>query len=324
MRAVFIGIDIAKATFEVAVLRGAQVEAGHYRNDAAGQSAFLAWLAAHDIQAAVIGMEATGRYWEALALCLHQAEYAVSVINPAQISAFGKAHLKRAKTDAADARLIATFCQQCQPPRWRPHAPAVHELQALTHHYQSLMQEQTRVRNRRQALNPSEFVGQQLDAHLAFLKTQLRDLRAQIRTHMRNDDDLEANRKLLLSIPGIGAVTAAALLGEIGDATLFATPDQLAAYAGLCPRVFTSGTSVHRPARLSKTGNANLRKALYLPAVVACRYNPRIMALAARMSANGKCKMQIIGAAMHKLLRIVYGVLRSQKPFVPLPVALSS
>jgi transposase len=319
MNASYVGIDIAKATFEVALVADGQVTVGSYRNDTDGISALLAWLGSLKTKPTQVGMEATGRYWEAVANALHAAEYAVSVVNPAQISAFRTAHLKRAKTDKTDARLIATFCQQCQPPRWMPHPPAVHELQALTHHYQALVVERDQVRNRLKSLNPSEFVTRQLQAQLTFLNDQLKALLKQIRTHMQGDDDLKRNRDLLLSIPGLGPVTVAAILGEIGDARQFASADQLAAYAGLCPSVFTSGSSIHKQARLSKTGNAFLRKVLYMPAVVARLHNPRIKALSDRMSTNGKSKMQIIGAAMHKLLRLVFGVLRSQQPFLPLP-----
>lgn len=315
----YVGIDIAKATFEVALVADGQVSVGRYRNDTEGIGAFLAWLETLATPPKQVAMEATGRYWEALATALHAAAYAVSVINPAQISAFRTAHLKRTKTDRTDAYLIATFCQQCQPPLWLPPPPAVHELQALTHHYQTLVTERDQIHNRLKALNPSDFVTQQLRDHLLFLNRQIKALLKQIRTHMNGDDDLKRNRELLLSIPGIGPVAVAALLGEIGDASQFTSADQLVAYAGLCPTIFTSGTSVHKRSRLSKTGNAFLRKVLYMPAVVARLHNPRVKALSDRMTAKGKCKMQIIGAAMHKLLRIVFGVLRSQKPFVPLP-----
>lgn len=319
MKATYLGIDIAKATFEVALVTEGEVTLGSYRNDPAGIGALLAWLATLETKPTQVGMEATGRYWEAVATALHTAEYAVSVINPAQISAFRTAHLKRAKTDRTDARLIATFCQQCQPPRWHPPTPAVHELQALTHHYQTLVTERDRVRNQLKALNPSDFVVQLLRDQLTFLNRQIKILVKQIRTHMQGDDDLKRNRELLLSIPGLGPVAVAALLGELGDASQFASADQLVAYAGLCPTIFTSGTSVHKRSRLSKTGNAFLRKVLYMPAVVARLHNPRVKALSDRMTARGRCKMEIIGAAMHKLLRIVFGVLRSQQPFVPLP-----
>ena len=92
---------------------------------------------------------------------------------------------------------------------------------------------------------------------------------------------------------------------------------QLAAYAGLTPRARTSGSSVHHPPRRAKTGNSRLRRALYLPAIVAMRHNPAVQALAARLRARGKRPMVIVGAAMRQLLHLIYGVLKSGKPFDP-------
>ncbi len=97
----------------------------------------------------------------------------------------------------------------------------------------------------------------------------------------------------------------------------FESADQLAAFAGLTPSEFSSGSSVHGKPRLSKIGNRSLRKVLYMPALVARRYNPLIRAFCERLLAKGKSKMAVIGAAMHKLLRQVFGVLKSGQPFDP-------
>ncbi len=93
--------------------------------------------------------------------------------------------------------------------------------------------------------------------------------------------------------------------------------DSLAAFAGLAPRPHESGSSVRRKTRLTKTGAPRLRKALYFPAVAAIRYNPYVKELSERMRARGKCPMQVIGAAMRKLLHLAYGVLKSGRPFDP-------
>lgn len=98
---------------------------------------------------------------------------------------------------------------------------------------------------------------------------------------------------------------------------LYASARQLAAFAGLAPRLHESGNSVRRKAYLSKTGAPRLRKALYFPAVVAIRHNPYVRELSERLRARGKCPMQVIGAAMRKLLHLTYGVLRSGRPFDP-------
>ena len=107
------------------------------------------------------------------------------------------------------------------------------------------------------------------------------------------------------------------VLAEIEEVCTAVDARQLAAYAGLTPRERTSGSSVHRPPQLAKTGNSRLRRALYLPAIVAMRHNPAVHALAERLRARGKRPMVIVGAAMCKLLHLISGVLKSGKPFDP-------
>ncbi len=120
-----------------------------------------------------------------------------------------------------------------------------------------------------------------------------------------------------MSIPGVGELTAARMLAEIGDFRAFETSRQLTAYAGLNPRQYQSGSTIHRKSRISKTGNTNLRYALYMPALVAYRYNPLIKSFCKRLLENDKSKMVVICAAMRKLLVLAYGVIKSNKPFDP-------
>jgi transposase len=315
----YVGIDIGKASYHVAVVEGESVQQGEFANRASGHKKLLKWLKQSPEQPVSVCLEATGRYWESVAYFLHEAGLKVHVVNPAQVKAFRDSKLQRNKNDKVDAFLLAHFCRLMQPHEWHPPTPAVRELQALIHHYDSLVEERTRVANRLQALNPSAFVHTQLQHQYDFLQSQMDALWHQIRDHIRHDPDLKRNLALLDSIPGIAENTAAHLLAEIGDAAHFASADQLAAYLGVCPANFTSGSSVHAHPRMSKRGNARLRKALFWPAISAITHNPRIIPLAERLRAKGKSNMEIIGAAMHKLARLVFGVLHSQLPFYPLP-----
>ena len=128
---------------------------------------------------------------------------------------------------------------------------------------------------------------------------------------------MRADRDLLRTIPGLGPVAAHAILAEWPDPSRFATAPQAAADAGLAPREYRCGTRVHKRTRLSKAGNARLRKALDLPAMTAVRFNPLVGACYARLVAAGKAKMATLGACMRKLLMIAYGVLTSRTPFDP-------
>ncbi|MBV9263182.1 MAG: IS110 family transposase, partial [Candidatus Eremiobacteraeota bacterium] len=120
---------------------------------------------------------------------------------------------------------------------------------------------------------------------------------------------------LLTSIPGIGETTAGSLLAEIPHLDRFESAKAVAAYAGLSPRQRRSGTSIHGRPRLCKTGNSRLRNALYMPAIVALRFNPILRVFEDRLLSAGKHKRLIIGAVMRKLLVLAYGILRSGKRF---------
>jgi transposase len=160
-------------------------------------------------------------------------------------------------------------------------------------------------------------VRESLSEHLAFLDAEIARAQGLIRSHIDTHPGLRGQRDLLLTIPGVGEATAAKLLAEIMDVKLYAGARQLAAFAGLAPRLHESGSSVRRRARLSKAGAPRLRKALYFPAVVAIRHDPYVKDLSERLRARGKCPMQVIGAAMRKLVHLAYGVLKSGRPFDP-------
>ena len=150
-----------------------------------------------------------------------------------------------------------------------------------------------------------------------FLEKEADRLQGQADALIADDESLAASRQLLESIPGIGATTAATVLGELPDPTHFARAQQAAAYAGLAPREYRSGTSVRKRTRLSKAGNARLRKALYLPALTAIRFHPLLGGFFERLVAAGKSRMAAVGACMRKLLMIAYGVLKNGVPFDP-------
>ena len=140
---------------------------------------------------------------------------------------------------------------------------------------------------------------------------------AAIRAHFKRYAPLRAKRDLLVTVPGIGPITAAKILAEVPEIESFEGARQVAAYAGLTPKEHITGSSVRGRTRLSKIGNARIRTALYMPAVVSIRCNPLVRALAERLRAKGKVPMVIIGAAMRKLLHLAYGVLKHGKPFDP-------
>lgn len=315
MSIAYLGLDIAKDTYQATLLSNGQRFRREFANQPSQFGRLLNWLDKHHAKHLHACLEATGRYGEDLALYLYQQGHRVSVVNPARIKAYGRSQLRRNKTDPLDADLIADFCQTQDPSAWTPPPLELLELRELLHHYDSLQTHKVQTRNRLQAGLKSQVVLDQLQMQLTLVEQQLAALLQQIQDHLDQHPDLKQQAELLETIPAIGALTAAKLVAEVP--LRFENARAFAAHAGVTPMKGESGSSVRHKSRLSKIGSADLRRALYMPAVVAQRCNPLIEDLKQRLAERGKCPMTIIGAAMHKLLRIAYGVLKSGRAFDP-------
>jgi transposase len=313
-----LGIDIAKCKFNVCLL-GTDGKPRHrvFPNTAVGFAQLCDWLSKQAAGQVHACLEATGTYGDSLATYLHEAGHVVSIVNPAAVKAYAQSHLSRTKNDRVDASLIASFCSQRRPPAWAPPAPEVHELQALVRRLESLTEMRTMEENRLSSGITTESVRASIEELIAHLCEQIKRTEALIRQHIDSHPGLRRQRELLDSIPGIGETTAAALLAEVPDMTQYRSARQVAAFAGLVPRERQSGSSVRGRVRLSKIGNARLRKALYFPAITALRCSEFFKAWAKGLRERGKCKMSVIGAAMRKLIHLAYGVLKTGKPFDP-------
>jgi transposase len=310
-----LGIDIAKAKFDVALGAGQRARRATFDNNSAGFMALERWLEKLGASHVYACMEATGRYGEALAETLYESGHDVSVVNPARIKKYADSQLNRNKTDAQDALVILDFAQTQEVEAWRPPAAYQRKLQEMVRYHDSLKSMRRQESNRLSSGIKSPEVIEPIQQHLAYLDQQIELLEAQMQSHVEQNQRLQKKQALLTTIPGIGRLTATRLMAEIADVKAFDNAKQLAAYAGLTPSHYQSGSSVHRRARLSKMGRSSLRKHLYMPALAAYRWNPVIQALRQRLLAKGKPKMVVVGAAMRKLLHIVYGVLKTGRPF---------
>jgi len=311
---VAVGIDIAKHKFDVAVLLGAKCRNKVFANTAVGFEQFLMWLRALTPEPVHVCMEATGGYAEALALHLSRAEVRVSVVNPFQIAKFAQALGTRNKTDQQDARTIARFCQTQQPAPWQAPSPQLQHLRELVRRLDALLGLQRQELNRLALSSPSTRAS--IEAVLRVVDEQVRLLKSTIAEHIDRHPGLKAQADLLDSIPGVGEATIALVLAELPPTALRCVRSA-DAFTGLAPRQFQSGSSVKGRSSLSKQGSPRLRKALYFPAIVACRYNPVVKLFYQRMLQNGLTKKQAVCAAMRKLLHLIVGVLKSGKPFDP-------
>lgn len=311
-----VGVDVAKLKFDVAVLLPTKkVKTKKFDNKLAGFKDFLKWLVNLDAESFHICMEATGSYGEALATYLHDEGLTVSVVNPAQIKNFAQSQLVRTKNDRTDSIVIAKFCHAICPKSWAPPPPHIRELQAWVRRLEILQDMHQQEMNRFYVAQKP--IQNSIKAVLQNLALEIEGVKKKIKTHIDECGNLREKKKLLETIPGVGEATIAQMLAFMSNVEDFKNAKQFSAFVGLNPKQHQSGTSVRKRTRLSKTGNSKLRKAFYLPAITAKRYNPIIKAFCERLKQSGKPPMVIIGAAMRKLLHIIYGVLKSAKPFNP-------
>ena len=317
MTRLVLGIDIAKAKFDACLLRpDGTMPRKAFPNTPSGFALLTRWLGQHTTHAVHACLEATGTYGIALALYLHEQQHVVSLVNPAAIKAFAASRLTRSKTDRVDAALIARFCATQAPPAWTPPAAEVQQLQGLVRRLDALIEMRTMERNRLSAGETLTAVRASIEGHLAYLQQEIGQTERLIQQHIRQHTALHTQLLLLVSIPGIGAATAALLLAEINFAA-FGNARQVAAFVGVVPRLRQSGSSVRGRSRLSKIGSSRVRHGLYFPAMTALRCSPMMQVWAAGLRARGKCEMQIIAAVMRKLIHLAFGVLKSGRPYDP-------
>jgi len=312
-----LGIDVSKDTLDVVLWDERGWRHQVFANTPEGFVRLSHWLTKQEAGFVHACLEATGQYGEGVAEYLYAAGHAVSVVNPFRIKRYGESKLHRNKTDKADASLIAEFCLKENPPLWQPLPEHVKQLRQMVRRLDDLQRNYQQESNRLQSGVNNEWVVADLKDHLQELHMRIQALKAAIQQFVTETPELKHQVDLLVSIPGIGKLTAARLLAEIGDIHSFEDAPQLAAYAGLNPKGARSGSSVKKKTRISKEGRAFLRYILYMPALVARRCNPIIQAFCARLAQKKLPEMAIIAAAMRKLLHLVFGVLKNQQAFDP-------
>lgn len=314
----FVGIDISKLSFDVAVLQAGVYHHRHFDNNSGGFTSCLKWVESFK-SPALFCLEATGIYGLGLAKYLCQQQQKTIVANPIQTHAFAKMEMSRNKTDKADAKSIARYAQHLDNQGlsdnalYTPKDPDFERIQFLVTRLDQLNKMRTQENNRID-VSLDKAAAQSVKAMCRFIDKQLMSVQNKIAEIVKHNRQLNEQVKLLTSISGLGDKTAWAILAYIGDVSLFDNAKQISSYAGLNPSIEQSGSSINR-SRLSKMGCARLRKSLYMPALVAVRHNPLMRALYERLQAKGKPKKVALVAVMRKLLVLAYGVLKSGKPF---------
>ena len=199
----WLGIDIAKDTFETHLLSGARVYRGTFENSPAGYRKLDHWLKKKARPAVHACLEATGRYGEGVAEHLHAAGHIVSIINPAQSKAFGQATLRRTKTDRTDAALLAEFCRTQAPAPWQPRPTEMLALRALVRRRESLLQLRQQEANRLASGEQIALVQASLEKMLALLTDELAGIEQAIAAHVARIRPCSANTPCSTAFPAL-------------------------------------------------------------------------------------------------------------------------
>lgn len=311
-----LGADMALRTFTVALWFDARrFLKKEFLNSPAGYRGLLRWLHQHFAGRVRAGLESTNTFADGLAEALHAAGHEVYLLNPERTACYARCRGQRNKTDPADAVTIAAFvaAHETLTP-WQPLSPEQKSLRSLTRVRYQLLQALGQLDNQlRTATGPGR---EHLAAAQRALKAQLVAIGRELAAHVEAHPVLWAAVRRLMTMKGVGLITAATLVAELPPITKDTDPRAICSWAGLTPRRRQSGT-VELPARLGRAGNAYLRHALFMPALVAKRWNPCLRSFAARLKAAGKSTRAILGAISHKMLRILIGMLRSNSDFNP-------
>jgi transposase len=308
-----LGLDVSKLTIDACLLGGDRNKSRtQIPNNHAGFQQLMAWLNGIDTAELRVCLEPTGRYSRPLSLFLHQAGFKVSQVNSYAVLHHGRSKGIRSKNDRIDAFLLADYCMKEEPPEWFPPDQAQAELRELQGRLDALDECITQEKNRLQSGITSQVVRQDIEEHLAQLLVRRMQLEHAAKALVQTDPTLSNDFAILKSVIGLGEKSVIRLLALV-QFRKFKAGRQTACFAGLTPRQYESGTSVHKKEHISRRGSSELREALYFPAMVAIQHNPQLRAFADRLKERGKPPKVVICAVMRKLLVLATALINKQE-----------
>jgi transposase len=314
----YVGVDVGASEL-VAALVGRKPRC--FKHSRSGIKAMVKWAKEMALDAPLhFCLEATGVYGYSVACCLYQESHiSVSVINPAQIASYGKAQLRRTKTDSVDSQVILSFAQSQNPLLWKPESSTTRQLYYLVVESARIRKALGQWSNRKHAQNYLKDIPKVIkQTQKALEKTmhrQLEKIEQAIVELCQQDEELKQDVELLCSIPGISNHSAVRVLAYGKNALRDYNRNALTAHAGLAPAQRQSGTSIHGKARIAKQGDRRLRTTLFMPALVAAHHNPILKTFYQRLLKKGKPKMLALVAVMKKLLIMMQAILKNKIPF---------
>lgn len=315
---VFVGIDIAAKSFDLIVRRnGKNSSVERFDQTPEGHDKAVRKLVTLSPERVV--MEATGIYFLDLALRLHEADLKVCVINPKSFHRFAELKLNGTKTDAIDSALLAEYAERMEPRLWTPPATERLALREIGRQINRLIHARTQAKNRLHALRVSKrtpaLLVEDEQEGVEWLDCRINRLSQAAKEMILQSESLETPWRNMMAAKGVAEASAVAILAELAVLPEQMKSSQVSRHAGLDVRLTQSGTSVNKPGRLNKAGNAYLRSALFMPAMCAVRYQPETKAFYEALLARGKKKRQAQCAVMRKYLTGLWACLKSGTPF---------
>lgn len=322
-----VGIDVASK--ELVVSLGHMNEEAETRiyvhkafnNNKKGFEALIAWVKKQTtVEASVrFVMEPTGVYHEPLAYFLSEKGYAVTIVMPNKISNFFKTLEIKTVTDKSMSAAIALFGLEKKLDDWVPPKKVFRELRQLTREREQLIIERTTLKNQLHAEQAEAWPGERtinrIKDRINFVNGQLKEILAEITAATKQDHELNQSVQTIITIPGIGLLSAAVILAETNGFELIRSKKQITSYAGLDVKEKESGTSVKGKPRISKRGNKHLRRAMHLPALAAIRHSERYKSVYVRIVSRTGIKMKAVVAVQRKLLEMVYTIYKTKTPY---------
>lgn len=317
----FAGVDVSLRTLDLCLLdaAGKLLLRRVFDNTKAGVRQLLALLKRQPLCVKVC-LEPTSRYHELLAQKLYACERCIALLpNPRCVHDFAEAISRRAKTDRADAETLATMARCLPLAPWAPPAAELSALNEIATRITQLTRNRTQEKNRLklylQCRTPQPVL-RDLRSHIALLKRRGEALEQQALRIIEANPLLSRRYRQLQSVPGIGQTSGIQLLAFLCMLPEKLNKCQWVACAGLDPRPKDSGQS-SKPRQISRRGSYKLRAALYMPALVASRFNPPLIAYNKRLLAKGKKPLMALSAVMAKLLHIVWAMWHNDQDYDP-------
>lgn len=310
-----IGVDVAKNKLDIYAIVDQVIRKNVFSNTEAGWKHLVDWIGHLGMVDPHVCMESTGCYSEGVAEFLYEAKFAVSVVNPSQIKAFRLSKMVRQKTDSSDAKIIAEFCLQNNPRLWSPKSRIKKELHEISVHLEALKKNLNQLTNFLERKIANNTVQSSIVKEVNCIEELIEELEAEAKKIIEKEEDLKQKYHLLTEIKGVGPKMAVAILAHMPDVSNFKSAKQFAAYVGVTPSHFQSGTSVHGASHISRLGSRRIRNVLYMSALVVKNRNQHFRNFVQKLIKKGKYPKVIIVAIMRKLMHIFFGILKNLTSF---------